>query len=305
MMALESHVPNWEWYYIAMYFFIGGVSAGAYFIGSLLELLGEEKNREISKIAYYIAFPTILVTPVLLIADLGSPLRFWHLFFYTKEGIPYMNTTSPLSVGTWALLIYGGMSFVSFLNVLSADGKLKSPAVTKLLNLVNRIPHKVYAVTGAFFGVFVAGYTGVLLNITARPLWAATDPLVGSLFIVSGASTGAAAIALAMARQKIASGENFERLESFDRIAMIAELALIVLMIVVAGRYAAPILKGFYGIMFLGGTVVLGILVPLWINWRGRSLVAAKTDPVMLSAVLILLGGALLRISLVQAGQIQ
>ncbi len=108
-----------------------------------------------------------------------------------------------------------------------------------------------------------------------------------------------------MARQKIASGENFERLESFDRIAMIAELALIVLMIAVARGYAAPILKGFYGIMFLGGTVVLGILVPLWINWRGRSLVAAKTDPVMLSAVLILLGGALLRISLVQAGQIQ
>lgn len=304
MMALESHIPDWEWYYIALYFFIGGVSAGAYFIGSLLEFLGEEKHREISRLAYYIAFPTILVTPVLLIADLGSPLRFWHLFFYTKEGIPYMNMTSPLSVGTWALLIYSGMSLVSFLNVLSADKKLTSPALARVLNLVNRIPHKFYAAIGSFFGFFVAGYTGVLLNTTARPLWVATDPLVGSLFIVSGASTGAAAIALAMARQKPVSGENFEQLESFDRIALIAELAVIALMIAVAGRFATPLLKGFYGVLFLGGAVVLGILVPLWINWFGRARVAARTDPVMLSASLVLFGGALLRISLVQAGQI-
>jgi formate-dependent nitrite reductase membrane component NrfD len=305
MMALESHVPHWEWYYIAMYFFIGGVSAGAYFIGSLVELLGIEKQRQISRIAYYIAFPTILVTPVLLIADLGSPLRFWHLFFYTKEGIPYMNTTSPLSVGTWALLIYSGMSFVSFLNVLAADGRLKSPALTNLLNLFNRIPHKVYAVIGAFFGFFVAGYTGVLLNITARPLWASTDPLVGSLFIASGASTGAAAIALVMAWQKMGSGATFERLEVFDRVAMIVELALIVLMIIIAGQYAAPLLRGVYGVMFLGGTVVLGILIPLGLNWYARKPGAATNDLVMLTAILVLLGGALLRISLVQAGQMQ
>jgi formate-dependent nitrite reductase membrane component NrfD len=74
-----------------MYFYIGGVSAGAYFIGSLVELLGNVKQREISRIAYYIAFPLICITPILLIADLGQPVRFWHLFFYTKDGIPYIN----------------------------------------------------------------------------------------------------------------------------------------------------------------------------------------------------------------------
>ncbi len=304
MMALESHVPHWEWYYIAMYFFIGGVSAGAYFIGSLVELLGIEKQRQISRLAYYIAFPLICITPVLLIADLGSPLRFWRLFFYTKDGIPYMNTSSPLSVGTWALLIYSGMSFVSFLNVLAADGRLKSPAVTNILNLVNRIPHKVYAAIGSFFGFFVAGYTGVLLNITARPLWAATDPLVGPLFIISGASTGAAAIALALARQSVASGENFERLGSFDRIAMIAELALIALMFIVAGRYAAPLLFTRYGFLFWIGTVLLGILVPLWLHRYGRLPGIVVKNPVMLAAVLALFGGAILRIALVQAGQV-
>jgi formate-dependent nitrite reductase membrane component NrfD len=296
MISPETQAPHWEWYYIAMYFYLGGVSAGAYLVGSLLELLGKERFQAISKAAYYIAFPLILVTPILLIADLGSPLRFWRLF-------SYMNTTSPLSVGTWALLVYGGMSFLSFVNILAIDGRLKSPGLTKFHAVFSRIPHKVYAAAGSFFGFFVAGYTGVLVNTTARPLWAATDPLIGPIFIVSAASTGAAAIVLFMMNQKTGTDETVGHLEAFDRMAMILEIALIVAMIAIAGRYAAPILTGFYGVLFLGGTVLLGILVPLWINWRGQKLVAAKTDPVMLSAILVLFGGLMLRISLVQAGQ--
>jgi formate-dependent nitrite reductase membrane component NrfD len=295
MISPETQAPHWEWYYIAMYFYIGGISAGAYLIGSMLELLKIDRFRAISKTAYYIAFPLILVTPLLLIADLGSPFRFWRLF-------SYMNTTSPLSVGTWALLIYGGMSFLSFLNVLVEDGRLKSPGLMKIHTVFNRLPHKVYAAAGSFFGFFVAGYTGVLVNTTARPLWAATDPLIGPVFIASAASTGAAAIILFMARQKIGTGETLGQLEAFDRMAMILELAIIAAMIVIAGRYAAPILTGFYGFLFLGGTVLLGILVPLWIGWKGK-LPAAVTNPVTFSAVLVLFGGLMLRISLVQAGQ--
>jgi formate-dependent nitrite reductase membrane component NrfD len=295
MISPETQAPHWEWYYIAMYFYIGGVSSGAYLIGSILELIKKERFRAISKTAYYIAFPLILVTPVLLIADLGSPFRFWRLF-------SYMNTTSPLSVGTWALLIYGGMSFLSFVNVLAEDRRLTSPGLTKLHAIFSRIPHKVYAAAGSFFGFFVAGYTGVLMNTTARPLWEATDPLIGPIFIASAASTGAAAIVLFMMKQKIGTSEIFSHLETFDRVAMILEIALIVIMLIVAGRYAAPLLTGFYGVLFLGGTVLLGIIAPLWINWRG-SKTRAFGDPIMLSAVLVLFGGLMLRISLVQAGQ--
>lgn len=302
MMALESHVPHWEWFYIAMYFYVGGVSAGAYFIGSLAELFGGEKHREISRIAYYIAFPLICVTPVLLIADLGRPLRFWHLFFYTKDGVPYVNWQSPLSVGSWALMVYGGFSLLSFLDNLVSEGRLKSAPFVKFYN---RMPRKIYSVLGSAAGFFVAGYTGVLLNITARPLWAATDPLLGALFIASGASTGAAAIVLAMTWQKTASGGMFERLQSFDRTSMIFELALIVLMIIVAGRYAAPLFLSWYGLLFWTGTVLLGILAPLWLHKKGGLPGIKVADPVMLSAVLALFGGAILRIALVQAGQMQ
>ena len=302
MMSLESQAPHWEWYYIAMYFFIGGVSAGAYFIGSLVELMGLEKHRQVSRIAYYLAFPLICITPVLLIADLGRPERFWHLFFSPGAGMPYMNYTSPLSVGTWALLIYSGMTFLSFLNVLVADGRLTSSALKKAHDLFSRVPHKVYAAVGSFFGFFVAGYTGVLLNTTARPLWAGTDPLVGSLFIVSGASAGAAAIAIVMAWQKMSTQDDIKRLKTLDRITMIAEIVLLVIMLAVAGQYAAPLLKGWYGALFLGGAVVLGLLVPLAMQWRRQQ--SASADGVVLSSALILFGSALFRIALVQAGQL-
>lgn len=303
-MSPESQAPQWEWYYIAMYFYIGGISAGAYFIGSILELLKKEKLREISRTAYLTAFPLICITPVLLIADLGQPMRFWHLFFYTKDGMPYMNLTSPLSVGTWALLIYSGMSFLSFLNALSEEGRLTSEALKKFHALFNRVPHKVYATAGSFFGFFVAGYTGVLVNTTARPLWEATDPLFGPIFVASAASTGVAATALTMAWRKSVAQDAFAQLERFDRMVMVIELALIAVMIVVAGRYAVPLLTGMFGVMFLGGTVLLGVLMPLWITWRRAASGVANDSMAMLAAVLVLFGGLMLRISLVQAGQL-
>ena len=48
---------------------------------------------------------------------------------------------------------------------------------------------------GGILGFFVAGYTGVLLSVTNRPLWADTD-LLGLLFLFSAASTAAAALIL-------------------------------------------------------------------------------------------------------------
>ncbi len=305
-MSPESQAPGWEWWFVAMYFFVGGTAAGAYFIGSLVELFGAEKYRHISKVAFYVAFPLALLCPIFLIGDLGQQARFTNLFFTSGTGSfgPYINWQSPISVGSWALLIFGGMSFLSFLDNLVQDGKLK---FAPLANLYTRRPRQVYAIIGSLAGFFIAGYTGVILNLTARPLWAAMDPLLGALFIASGASSGAAAIALVMAARKMMSGDAFEQLENFDRIAMVVELVLIVAAVVIAGQFAKPLLSGTYALMFWGGTVVLGILVPFALNWyagRQGSAMSRSSSLVTLTALLILLGGALLRISLVQAGQV-
>jgi formate-dependent nitrite reductase membrane component NrfD len=304
-MNPEVHVPGWEWYYVAMYFFIGGVSAGAFFIGTLAELFGGEKHREISRAGFSIAFPLILLTPPLLIADLGRPERFWHLLLYAHTGIPHLNLQSPLSVGSWALLLFGAMALLSFLDNLVAEGRLKR---MPFADAYNRIPRKWYAVVGSIAGFFVAGYTGVILNVTARPFWAATDPLIGALFIASAASTGAAAIHLEMARRKRLADPGLPAFGRFDRLAKVLELVLSVAVVVIAGRWAAPLLRGGNAVMFWGGAVFLGTLVPLAAAWYIPRGAEGKADPerwATVMSVLVLLAGAFLRISLVQAGQAQ
>ncbi len=300
-MSPESQAPGWEWYYIALYFFVGGTAAGAYFIGSLIEFFGAEKYRSISKVAFYIAFPLALLCPILLTLDLGQQARFINLFYSPSAGGLYINWQSPVSFGSWALLVFGAMSFLSFVDNLIQDGKIK---FAPFANLYSRRPRTLYAIVGSIAGFFVAGYTGVILNLTARPLWAATDPLLGALFIASGASSGAAAIALVMVLRKMLSGDTYERLEYFDRLAMILELVLIAAAILIAGRFAAPLMSGTFAVMFWGGTVLLGIVVPFVLNFSAsRKGMARSESLVMLTALLVLLGGALLRISLVQAGQ--
>ncbi len=303
-MSIDSQAPGWEWYLVALYFFVGGLSAGAYFIGSLVELVGRDEHRDISKIAYYIAFPVILLAPILLIADLGRPERFWHLFLYTNGGIPAFNFSSPLSVGSWALLIFGAFVTLSFVDNLVQDGVLK---FAPFANVYNRRPRKLYALIGSLAGFFIASYTGVLLDLTARPLWAATSPLLGLLFLVSGGSAGAAAIALVMAVRRMLTGDAFDHLETFDNLSMVIELLLIIITIAIAGQFAAPLFTGPYALLFWGGTVLLGLIIPLALNAyisRSRHAIPFVYGWVALAAVLIMLGSMFLRISFVAGGQV-
>jgi formate-dependent nitrite reductase membrane component NrfD len=312
-MSPETQAPGWEWYYIGLYFFIGGVSAGAFFIGSLMELFGGERHRTITRVAYYLAFPLILLTPILLLGDLGQPARFLSLFWYNDGATFYFNPQSPLSVGSWALWVYALFAGLAFVDNLIGDGiaarffgipGVKS-VVTLLGHVYTRGPRVVYAVIGSVAGFFIAGYTGVLLNVTARPFWAATDPWMGALFIASATSTGAAAIYLVMELWKISKGSEIEELEQFDHIAKVLEIILIIVLVVAAGQYAAPLMSGTYAFLLWGGTVVLGILLPMslyfYLRIQGRRMSATT---VMVMALLVLFGGVLLRIAVVQAGQV-
>jgi formate-dependent nitrite reductase membrane component NrfD len=299
-MGSEIQAPHWAWYYIALYFFIAGTAAGAYCIGSMEELFGGEKQRAISRAAYYITFPMLLLVPIPLIADLGRPGRFWHLFIYVNDGVPYINLQSPMSVGSWVLLLFSGFALLSFLDNLVAEKRL---VFAPFAHLYNRLPRKIYALCGTVAGFFVAGYTGVLLNVTSQPFWAATSPLLGPLFIVSGASTGAAAIVLFMVWRKTATNYAFEKLERFDRFVMTAELPLLIAVVVLAGKYASILLSLPFILMFWLGVIGAGILLPLWLT-RNTHRFATDSTPGVSASLLSLVGGVLLRISLLQAGQL-
>src|SRR5437867_4625516 len=187
-----SAPPDWGWL-ITLYFFFGGLAGGCYFLAVLSDLFDRPEDRPLARLGYYISFPCVVISGLLLTLDLGRPLRFWHMLIESNTWRPMFKLWSPMSVGSWALLIFGIFSLISFLGALVEDDRLEWPAGRRV-----RPPgvlSGLIGVIGGLFGFYVAGYTGVLLAVTNRPIWSDT-PLLGMLFVVSAASISAALMIL-------------------------------------------------------------------------------------------------------------
>jgi protein NrfD len=314
--------PHWTWW-IILYFFIGGIAGTAFFLASLLDwgsrqivashgsrVASESRASELSsdrltarptvRLGYYLAFIGVLISGFLLTIDLTRPLRFWHMLIENHTGKPMFKVWEPMSVGAWGLLLFGLFSFLAALAALAEDRpdiRLFQSAPVRFLRRPG--PSVVIAVLGSIFGLFIAGYTGVLLAVTNRPVWADSQ-LVGLLFLVSGASTGAAALILLAVRGRAADPGTVGWLVWFDRNALMLELLVLIAFLVSLGSVAQVFLS-YWGVLLLI-VVGIGILWPLLLE-RGRGHPPRR---LVQSASLVLLGGFLLRvIVLLSSNQIQ
>ena len=110
--------PHWGWY-VVLYFFVGGITAGVYAIACALDAVGDPRDHDAVRLSYGLAFPGIVICGILLILDLGQPFRFWHMLI-KSEHVPELafKPWSPISLGSWILSAFGAFSFVSFLLTL-------------------------------------------------------------------------------------------------------------------------------------------------------------------------------------------
>src|SRR5256885_5994578 len=166
--------PHWRWLIVA-YFFLGGLAGGSYFLATVMDFFGKREDRPLVRLAYLIAFPAVCVCGLLLTADLGRPERFWHMLVQAQTFRPMVKAYSPMSIGSWALLLFSGCAFLSFVAVLAERGWLPWPPLRRL-SPPAPLGRLVTAV-GALLGLYLAGYTGVLLAVTNRPIWADTTLL--------------------------------------------------------------------------------------------------------------------------------
>jgi formate-dependent nitrite reductase membrane component NrfD len=137
-------------------------------------------------------------------------------------------------------------------------------------------------------GLFVAGYTGVLLSATNRPLWA-DNWLIGLLFLLSGISAGAAVMLLVGRRLYAASVEWVARMDFYSSLLEILVLAVLAATL---GPVLRAVWGNAWGVLLLVGTVLLGLVIPIVLHWRPR-LLGRLTIPS--AAVLVLVGGFVLR----------
>lgn len=300
---IDPSLEIWHWP-ISVYLFLGGLAAGILFFGALIYLLGKENEYPTAVKTASVIPPIALSLGLLaLVYDLTHPLYTWQL--YTTFRIE-----SPMSWGAWVLLITTPLSFIwtfsSYREVYpKLEEKLKVFKRFKFLNSFEKFTIKnkkniAYALIP--LALILGVYTGILLSaFNARPLW--NNAILGPLFLVSGLSTGAAAIIL-LSKTK-AEKHLFGKI---DLGLIIIELALITHMIM--GYYAGSqvqleamqlLVNGEFTLMFFGFVVILGLIIPAileLLELRGFKV------PVVVPALLVILGGLIFRFVMIEAGQL-
>jgi formate-dependent nitrite reductase membrane component NrfD len=282
--------PHWTWW-IVLYFFVGGIAGAAYFLAAMLDLFGHPADPPLARLGYYVAFAGAVVSGVLLSVDLGRPERFWHMLIQSNTGGPMFKAWSPMSVGSWGLLLFSLFSFLGALGALSEEREAPSlfrSAPVRFLR--RRWLQAAIAGLGSIFGFLLAGYTGVLLAVTSRPIWADSS-LLGVLFLVSAASTGAATLILLGIWRRAGHPASLDWLAWFDQRVIVLELLVLIVFLASLGSVARVFLS-WWGLFLLLGVFGLGILAPLMLARRREP----GTLHLVRSASLVLLGGFLLRV---------
>jgi len=169
--------PTWTWQ-IPLYFFVGGVAGTSALIAMVAHLFG---NPELVRAALWIAFAGALISPPLLIADLGRPARFLNMLRVFK-------LRSAMSVGAWTLV---GFSSAIGLSVVCHELALAGYGNTWLLVL-----EWITEIFAAFSGLILASYTSVLLGVSAIPVWSENRTLVPAVFLAGGLGSAVAVLDL-------------------------------------------------------------------------------------------------------------
>jgi protein NrfD len=301
-MSLYLADPAWGWW-IVLYFFLGGIAAGCYFVATLVDLFGDEGDRKVSSIGFTLAFPLISLCGIFLIVDLERPERFWHMLFQSEvveeavgDGWPWSASAwglmlqapmlkywSPMSIGAWAVGLFSLCSGLSF-----AGNLLPNTRPWRWLRLAwIRWP---FELLGCGIGFFVAAYTGALLTATNQPLWSQSE-WIAALFLTSSASTGLATLMLGARLRGDVADETMVRLERADLCAVGLELIVFLIFVGSLSVALGPVCETVPGLALVGGTLILGLLLPVAVHLqRGPSKSRATV-----AALAALAGGFLLR----------
>jgi hypothetical protein len=260
-----TKAPEWHGL-VAWDLLFNNLTTGLFLTAALGELAAPHVFTRVAKWAYPLALVLLLMDLLCLVLDLGDPRRFHHMLRVFKP-------TSPMSLGTWCLLVY---SFP--LTVAAALGLL--PAGALVLEWVRWAG----VVLGLVPALGSAIYKGALLSTNAQPGWRDARWLGGylanSAFMLGSAEMLALSILLGQTSAA-----------AILRPALMLLLALNVVPLCLLIANLRPALSRIYSVRKLGRLAALciggGTLVPLGLLFSGGS------SLIVLAAVLFLLLGAL------------
>jgi len=314
---------TWSWA-IYLYLWMAGMAGGAYFAAFLAMRFTGLAGKKVLKMATCVGIPLAVIGVILLVVELGQPLRFWHLF-------TQFDVLSPMSMGTWILLLWVGIAVIMAI-LWWAESRLSIETAGSMGMLINGLGW-----IEVILSVLLIAYTGVLLAVSSQPLWASTA-LLPALFVASAVSTGVAILIIcALVLNAVGKGAFFElklainqitgstdwsipnriigRLAEVDAIVIIIELAVLIgyaiwlatSSMTGAGDALGLLTTGTLAVPFWLGVVLVALLIPLGLeitNWGKELKRKAVLGAITASSACVVLGGLVLRAVIVVGGQL-
>jgi formate-dependent nitrite reductase membrane component NrfD len=283
---------------VVIYLFLAGLGAGSFLLGVIASCRKEAGWEAVSRMAFLLAPFAIFLGLLMLIFDLGYKIRFWRT-------LTVLNITSPMSVGVWLLSSFFLVSMISAIFRMPASLRSHIPLIGETAFWNDPKWSSAIGKIGVPLALGVSVYTGVLLSVTAVPLW--RNVSLPILFFISALSLGMESGAiLGMLSLRKENGELMKAplkfLQRSYRIMLPLYLAAALLYaVVLAASSKAALIRlstGWSGWAWWAGVVGAGILFPMLLVMRKSS----KNHAWLLSSC-ILLGDFLLRMVLILTGQ--
>ncbi len=317
------------------YLFLAGVGAGALTVSASVLLRGgaggfSSKHFQIARYGALLAPLPLILGTGMIIFELGTFRaaiengEFFRLFKFINLFLTV--NLSPMNIGSWLLAVCILVSLGYAYTFLPRDA---GPDDDK------SGLRRALAWVGIPMGIAVAIYTGVMLGaMPSRPFW--NTPVLALLFLLSSLSGGTAGVLLlkaifdpngnnaskgakAGADQKKPVGQSEYLLASSDLLFIGFEILAVFLFLmyaqltVGAQAHALQVILpgGELALLFWGGVVLIGMLIPVAVELRyvvptlvyHKPYTAPRSMDILV-ALIILSGGFLLRYVVVIAGQI-
>jgi hypothetical protein len=197
--------PVWTWE-IPIYFFVGGLGgmSAVIALGAVVFHHGS-----VARAAMWMAGIAAVLSPVLLILDLGRPRLFLNMLRVFKP-------QSAMSMGAWILTAFGVCVIPGLIALELHTHRFFDGTANEFL----RMAAGLFVFGSAIFGLLLATYTGVLIGATAIPAWFLHRTLLPIHFGIAGLGSAAAALELL--------GHRIAPLNAIGFFAAGVELALLV-----------------------------------------------------------------------------
>src|SRR5215210_271217 len=220
---------HWTWQ-IPVYFWIGGIGAGVHLFSTIAQIFGH-RDEALTRTSHYTVLGTMILSPILLIWDLGRPERFLNM-------LRILKLRSPMSLGSWALFAFGNLGGLIATSQAAHDGLFGRNFLSR--TLIKLIPEKALSVLALPFALFIGAYGGILIAATSVPMWARNWFLMGPTFIASAISTGLSWLSFVLHLGEWGEKRTHGALQRAERVVLLVEAGLVAGSLVKMGRWGKP-----------------------------------------------------------------